>query len=591
MSKQRTLDGLPISAGISGFTEYSTYRTEAPTKPAPVLVPSDLMKEIKELKLLFANERVNQALTTLFEHVQNKDNPHNTDLNQFTSTIVDVLYEEYKQQGGSGNKEYYTQSLFKVLRVASLEEMKTSTDPDLLVSIKGARAFIQGHEKDPDAHKELFNKLLPGAPVTDDPAYCLQGMLGASEDIVEVSGVSHEEDTGQFTFIGSDRCIHYFTGSGDFPVDWAYGEPLLPCFGRRYNYIPESANIHICVQGNVRLIGASDTSPDGSNTATAVFSEHDTEEVAHSLTYEQVELEIEKSRTFSVHAKSENCRYFAISFTDMLGGVETRAVFDLKTGGSLLMNHFNRYSADIYPLANGWYRCSLTMHHPFGRREDIKMTFFKDKETMRDETAFTFQGNNELLGYLWGMQLEDGRNMSPYIPTNGAALAREPYKFVATFDPEWENAEGQTIHTCYRTSGRILGDVKHPVFTVTDSNGITVLDASLTPEHIDITRSEVLTSDDISIAAMQAAASVNYDNTIKYHKLSYRIGKNIHSICAEDKEPAEIQHLLTWVPGTKLLIGHDTEGHFLEGYVQSVLCYQRALEDDEIVFTHGEELA
>ena len=254
------------------------------------------------------------------------------------------------------------------------------------------------------------------------------------------------------------------------------------------------------------------------------------------------------------------------------------------------MNHYNRYSADIYPLANGWYRCALTMHHPFGRREDLKMTFFKDKETMRDETAFAFQGNSELLGYLWGMQLEDGRNMSPYIPTSGQALTREPYRFVATFDPDWANAPGHTIHACYRTSGHILGDVKHPIYTVANDDGITVLDASLTPEHIDITRSEVLTSDEVSVAALQAAAQVNFDEAIKYHKLTYRIGKDVHSLCVEDRDPAEIQHLETYIPGTKLLIGHDTEGNFLEGYIHSVLCYQRALNDEEVVFTHGEEI-
>lgn len=173
-----TWDGRNITASATGWSEYTTDKDPTTTSPPPALSIQDVLGQIRQVRQILTQPKVDKALRDLYAHMAEHGNPHHTDLDMFTKEVVDVLYEEYVRQGGTGNKDFYVQSLFYTLRVASLEEMANSTDENLLVSVKGAHRVIEDHERDLHAHADLFEQWFPGEPVAADPIIALNPAFG-----------------------------------------------------------------------------------------------------------------------------------------------------------------------------------------------------------------------------------------------------------------------------------------------------------------------------------------------------------------------------------------------------------------------------
>ena len=56
------------------------------------------------------------------------NNPHNTELSDFSERVIDVLYQIYVEHGGTVTKSQYSTMLFKVLHMASTEDVENGTD-------------------------------------------------------------------------------------------------------------------------------------------------------------------------------------------------------------------------------------------------------------------------------------------------------------------------------------------------------------------------------------------------------------------------------------------------------------------------------
>lgn len=588
MSSHRTMDGRPLSVGISGFTHYQTERVDAPTQPAPVLTPTDLLVRLEDLKALLAAPEVARALSVLLDHVNDENNPHHTTLSQFTDQVIDALYAEYVRQGGIAKKAIFAQAIFQPLRIATVDEMENSTAANLLVSIFGAKKSIQNHELDPAAHSELLTHMFPGRAITTSPCWALEASTGLSWLFMEREEQLDDDTNRPYSYVAEDGFLHYCSSLQEIPVDYIHGEPTIPCFGPRTNDVRESTNFITCRLDSVSILANSEVAPDNTATATAVFTGNDTMNTLHTVAYEDVYLPANQTRTFSVFAKAEKCRYLAINWLDMkLSQIKVRAIFDLKDGKCICMNHMDRYSARIQSLGNGWFRCELSMYHEIGQEHDIEMTFFHGDIN----SDLTFIGTGELCGYLWGMQLENGPTASPYIPTVGDPATRKGGKIAVSVEDSWFNKEAMTIGLSYlnpkswldkesiRTLFAFYDGYHQSIATEVDSTGA-----------VRIEQYETLEVDDSSAEAVVSQIVIPGETTKEYHQLvfSYDSQELLAKLNAREAIPFETPEKRNAIK--KLYLGAARDGAFLEGYLRSVVIYPIKVTPDQATFLNGEEI-
>ena len=597
--RNRTLDGRPITAGMSGFSSYSTERADVSQQPVPVLTPAELLNQINALKGFCDQDRLEAALKDLYNHIADKNNPHHTDMEVFTQQVADVLYQEYKKQGGTGSLEFYLNCLFQTLRIASLNEMDDPENENLLISIRGAAEYIKRHETDPDAHSELFEKIFPGDAPSYDPTFSCYATIGVSEyyvtKITPRSNDSEETTTLSenriCSYVGSDLRLHYSNYINYDPVDYSTGQAALACFGARTNLIPNSTDFSTLRTVNVSTsVNEEMTDPaDEQSGICVVTTLRDGGPCKHTLYIPDVVLDMEVTKTFSVYAKMENCRYLAITWKDMeKSDIEVIAVYDLYAGTCLILNDLSRYRANIVELADGWFRCEFSMYHRIGQETDLNLTFFKEKDS---DYNMNFQGDHEICGYLWGMQLEEGINASPYIPTTGVARTREACGLVIPLDAEWWEPSACTIQIAYQNPGTFNQESKtRSIFTITDSKNNPVCTFhSRTDGSTELLRYLIVDHETLAVPAVIYQDIFKYDNR-KWLQFVHGIdNEKIISLFNESKG-LNLDTPELWTSGSKLYIGTDPQGNSLEGYIRSVTIYPRRATESEAKFMNGEEI-
>lgn len=585
--RNSTFDGKPLAASVSGFSEYTTNSAvTAPVKPAPVLTPTDILAQINELKKIFNKQELDLALKLLSVHIHDTNNPHHTDLNQFTLQIADILYREYVAQGGTGSREAYVQALFKTLRVASMEEMKNGTNDDLLISIKGARKFLSDHEADDEAHHELFEKLFPGDAIKNEPFYSMHAMIGISKYLMELLTVSISEDydTVPFSYIDANGVLQYCSGNEEIPIDYSHLVPLIPCFGQKINEIRESNNFNSLIDNNISLVTDAEIAPDKSNTAVALFASNDIVPQSHTLILENVFVPMNTPKTFSIFVKPENCRYMAFSFKNMLTDiVSVHAIYDLQEGVCFTVNHMETFTARMFPIGPEWFRCEFSMFHQIGQESNLTITFFNEYTA---ENEFTFTGKEELLACVWGMQLEESHIASPYIPTNGKPGVRNPIAIKLDLD----GMKACSINSAYLNPGICLDPLsQRPLFEITDKDNEKLVNANYTTDgslvinhwntlHVGDLVQPTIISSESCYPTVEKICQLTHGFNEEKMLTKYNDGISIESDMYENKPICQT-----------LWIGCDSSGNFLDGYIDHMIIYPIKLTANEATFSNGEE--
>jgi hypothetical protein len=126
--------------------------------------------------------------------------------------------------------------------------------------------------------------------------------------------------------------------------------------------------------------------------------------------------------TLSVFAKKGENRYARIGFGIGGGGAGLFCGFDLQEGVAGTPN--TGITPSIEPLANGWYRCSITATAQF---TGVRNTFVYQSSNLNDFVTTPLQGI-----YIYGAQLEDASYPTSYIPTYGSAVTRSVDSCVAS---------------------------------------------------------------------------------------------------------------------------------------------------------------
>lgn len=591
-NKNHSYDGSELTGTISGFTEYSTKGLTSAASPRPVVTPVDILNQIQALRKILSQKNITNAIKTLNEHIENNNNPHDTKLVDFSDTVIDVLYNYYVENGGTATKSQYSTMLFKVLHMASAEDIENGTDDTALITISSINHYIQKHEADPDAHKEILETLLPGKPITIRPDISIMGKVGVQPPIVTATG------NVPYTYVTKSRRIAVATADNPLPQDYTYGEPLLPCFGSRTNEITNSTDFSVCTFSNLHIAhtpGFGDdfidfelSTPIGDYSATRIASDVTDEEVLHEIRYPNLTILGNENKTFSVYVKAGNCNYFMISYEDMTASsITVQAVYSLDEGRVFLSNHLNRYTAEIIPLANGWYRCSFSMYHAYGQRADLVMSCFKAKDPK--EQDFKFQSTeDEVAIYLWGMQYELGNNASPYIPTSGESVTRLPVDIDCVIAP----ISNVTLHVTYRSSGVALGNLVRPLLTTYRDDDDTLIPTTELTLHqdnsVEVLRWGTISVDDIS------THTVIYEDILPKQDGSYihvtnSIDSN-HTWLAYNKEMFDMRGISEYTNDDNIIrIGRDNYGRYAEMYLRQCIIYPSSITKEQCLFLNGEE--
>ena len=175
-------------------------------------------------------------------------------------------------------------------------------------------------------------------------------------------------------------------------------------------------------KSNSTITANAATAPDGTATADLLVESATTavHEVSQTFTVTAANV-----YTVSVFAKT-NGRHLQIEFT----GADTTpnnsyANFDLSAG---TVGTDSTGTARIQALANGWYRCSITVTAA-GTSLRPYCHMITNSAAARDQS---YAGDGTSGIYPWGIQVELGSQMSSYIPTVAAAVTRSVDEAIST---------------------------------------------------------------------------------------------------------------------------------------------------------------
>ena len=576
--------GEQITGIVSGWNQFSTHENPAKKEPRPVLTPSDLLFEINKLKDFLNTPEILKAIRMLTEHINDKTNPHEISLLQLTDSVIDALYQRYVELGGKLGKGSFINELFKVLHVASEQEMKDGTDESALISIRGLRSVLHSHNVDPNAHEVLIDKLVPGKPIATVPAYAIHSRIGIADTNLTVHG------DVPYTYIDKRRVLCTAEAFKPLPVDYSYNEPLIPCFGSRTNEVVGSNDFTKLLLDNVAVSpidSIADPSLNNQTTAVVNTSVLSIDRV-HSLGIRNYELPINSSYTFSVFVKKGSCRYFMLSYEDVTNeSITVRAIVDLTTGATLLQNHMERYTSEVITLANGWYRVTLSAYHPFGQIAPLQMTFFKEKDPSLQNFGFVGE-ENEVLGYIFGMQREKGNNVSPYIPTVDSTVTRLPVDIDIPVEDEWLYNNGYlSYHAVFRNPGADTANTHRPLLCAVTSENKSSLEIHLGSDKSAVFSTyRTITVGGVSTRVMVLNHVIIGENS-KYTNVVY--GQDDQGIITSHHgECFTYDHQVIKDSESKLMLGRNPEGEYAEAYFRNLTVYPIRITSDQCVFLNGE---
>ena len=598
MRNTRTWDGKEQTGLMSGFTEYRTDRENPNVSPAPVLSPDDLLKQINYLRQFMDKSELTSALNLLKAHINDFNNPHHTDLDQFTLEVADIFYKAYVENGGVGTKDYYLDALFKTLRVADLSEINDKNKEDLLVSVRTAREIIEHHEQSSNAHDGLFIKMFPGQSVDLEPTKSFYSYLGINGDYVHLIGdtqnvSSTSTESNSFSFIDSTGYLSYYRDYGLYKQDYSQGRAFIPCFGLQSSYAKHSTDF------------SSDASLNGTNfkeelisnpenikeKCLSVISGKDGFPIAHEVNLKTLTLAPKKAYTVSWFVKPKSCDLFQIAINYDI--IQTRAVFDLIHHKALMLNGLQKHDLEIQSLNNGWSRCAFTVYNDEDTSKDveIKTAFFKTVSDDLTQSKVEFAADNETLGYMWGLQVEETDKVSPFIKTNGFVTYRKTPGLVLDLADEKWNTENFTISITFKTPKVINTDKTRTLFSVVDEDGTIILKSTIDKDG-NLTLSRYWTYKEGELKVVKLANQEVFKKAdTEYSVLTYGVDKDQMVTTFNKETGMNLASPNLSSIGKKIYIGSDPKGmEPLEGYIANVLIYNKRLSENEINFLNGDDL-
>jgi hypothetical protein len=227
------------------------------------------------------------------------------------------------------------------------------------------------------------------------------------------------------TFVGSNGLIQ--TAANNVPRF-----DHNPVTGESLGLLVEEARTNLLVQsedfsttwtadtGNPTLSTNVATSPNGTTTADKLIE--GTASGGQNLA-QAVSISTAGQYTFSVYAKAAERFKFLLRESTSTGAA---ALYSLTTSSVLVLGGGGTPTptASIQPLANGWFRCTLTMNQASTGSRTFRVYVVDDAETTLGGSIANRTGDGASGLFIWGAQLEAGAFPTSYIPTTTATVTR-----------------------------------------------------------------------------------------------------------------------------------------------------------------------
>lgn len=570
--ESRDIDpGEMVTAIMSGWGGgyHTSSNTPEGRKPVP-LSAAEIINRLRELEALCNKSVVDFLTRTVANHVRDNKNPHNTDLTQFNTEIMHLLYELYLEQGNTGTFEFFYKELFQVFQIAGITDLRDGMDETMLATIAVVKKYISEHNRSLSAHSALFERLIPGVPVLTDPTFSMSANF-------QFPALYQSPLLDRWNYIGKDGFLYENTNN-TLPIDYTFGEPMVPIFEDRENLCVFSNDLsRASWVRNKLLVGSTNGfSLDKLNRGTTVVETTDYSAHEHKATLKDLEIEEDTTYTASVVFLPEEAKYFAIRIKGTTFSPTDVAYFNVEKGTGIVGSTDGRFKADIVKLHSGACRMSITWRNTNSTLTDIEFIPYIDSGE-----GLAYRGRGRVLGTISGVQVEKGDGMSPIIHTSGIKTLRRGVAISVPLDSRFDMDKG-TIVIEYRAPLPFDDDHINTLYAIRDTEGKMVCSA------------EYREPSALMFSLFDVFGSMIWDYPLENGTTRRRTVVQMYSdltqiVAATGIVPKSTNTIgVRFKAGNVLDIGHNNGLNYLNGYVSKVWYYPTELTANNVAFLAGE---
>lgn len=562
--------GEKITAVVTGWG--GGFHTEAngsdPKASVPITAP-ELLELLRNIQKVCNKETIDFLTRTIAGHVRDVNNPHHTDLTQFQTQIIELLYKIYLEEGYTGTYDYFYHELFQLFHIATLADLTEGMDESMLATVAVIHKFIDEHNRSVSAHSALFERLVPGIPPEVDPCFGLDAFIGIGDSYFT-------EVTDNWSYIDQDGVLR-FTEIPSLPVDYTYGFPAYPIFEDRTNKCIFSNDFARLVwqRSGLFLGTVAGKSLDGNNGVTLMESV-DTVAREHTLTYENVAVTPNTANTVSIVFYPRAAKYFSIHIYDSALSPTDTAYFNLEADTAIVTTTNGKFIPTFVKYKSGMYRLILTWLNNESTNVNIKMMAYKDSNT------FSYVGSGAALGDVSDFQIEEGATASPIIRTAGTAVTRKGVGISVPIDTNININEG-VILVEYIDTYVIKDGVDKTLYAFRNDTGDVDI-RTIVSNDISATKTELYNTDGSLIWSWPLQS-----NEVEHRRFLQMYSDFAQAVASTDVAPQRSNLVgLRRKTATVLDIGHNNGTEFLNGYLMCVSMYPKTMTDNNLVFVVGE---
>ena len=483
----------------------------------------DLEIMLRGLKKMFNPKYLEKIENLINKHIQDKNNPHNTDLSKLHTDVLQELYKLWLSEGYAGTRDEFLKILFQYVQIASVEEALKGESYDKITSVKDVFEMVKKHDEDEDVHEELIKTICPGERLDFDPTFGVKAYIGFPYWGYEIKRDSKSwiiNNSGFLEEIEKDEIkMDYILGRASIPVFDKY-ENLIENseeFDNKKYYNTENCNV-------VKMENYTGIRKDEISVYTIQEKENN-ESVIHSLNYtKEILTEDDKYYTISLFVRPYGRDSVGIKVNeDAIGSIYNFIHFNLKENKIIYHEALENISGKIYPLYNGWYRISMTFRAVDGNVSINPKIYSLDIY----DGDYIHSGKEGLGLAIFGLMISKSSKVTPYIPTENGVVSVAPtyLKFEINKDNWYNENEGTWVIEFDGHYNTIL-DITETLFTIADGVKNSVLISKYPPGYRDRIYFSSFDKDN------QALTSIWCDPCEEDHQIAvYTYGEEYHLAC------------------------------------------------------------
>lgn len=565
-----------IISGWDGGFHTRPNAEHAPKKVIPI-TSQEILDQLRELKKLCNKTTIDRLFKLITVHARDFNNPHQTDLSQFATDILHLLYKEYTNRGGVAPYETFLSILFEDYQIAGLDDIYDGINPKLLTTVKLTAKYIKEHDDSETAHAALFKKMFPGTPVTVEPSAAIMTLY-------EICSGYQTNRGDKYTYIGKDGYRH-LAKTTYIPIDYMFGKPTIALFGDRTNACKYSrdfskedtwstTNLNFGYNPNLPSLNKE---PD--MRGSTLFRETmDVLSTEHILSYKHGIVESNKISNISFDFKPIKAKYLCIRILHKTFGISKLAILNFENNTASVTELNNIMSVRMTKCAENYFHVEYSIIHSLPGEIEIQHVPYH-----QSIGAMKYVGMGEDLCLVDNYQCEYGDiiGCSPFIYTNGSPVTRHGIRISVPvsgwFNPEAGAFAFEYINPCNLNTTNIERTLyafrteEDPGMVGNYGMGNIFFTKLYDEENVEIFEYPLLATNKKNMQM-----SFSYDTTDLIMGITGHTAKKVTMVHTRKEG---IQYLD---------IGHLNGTKFFDGYFCSFVYYREPITEDNVTFLVGE---